>query len=513
MAASNAPPINVDLTKALGVGRALATIKNLDELLEHILRIARELTGAEGASIYTLDSDENVVFRAWQNAITGGDVFFSRATVGQSSLAGYVVRNGETLNLDDVYTIPEDAPYRFDDSWDRKSGYRTQSVLTVPMTDKKGMALGALQLINCLRDDPVERLPVSFDGQRVAITECIAGQAGVALENNQLYLDIENLLDGMIFASIKAIEARDPTTAGHSVRVADYCLAIAQAVDNSTARAFKHFHFTEAKLKELRYAALLHDFGKLGVREHVLVKAEKLYPRQFDAIKMRFELAREATMRQAYQSLVSRAVAKGWDAATLKCEQVKVEKDVAEHLARLDTYFDIVLTAKKSSVLDQNVADELTTVYEYALELRDGTKMSLLDFYEFESLSVTKGSLRPDERREIESHVTHTYQFLNEIPWGKELKNVANIAHAHHEKLDGSGYPRQLCADEIPLQSQIMAVADIFDALSAWDRPYKKAVPEDKSLAILRMEADAGKVNADIVDLFCYLRKERKAPN
>lgn len=496
------------LTKALGVGRALAAIKDTDELLEHILAQAREITGAEGASIYTVDAANHVVFRAWQNAITGGEVFFSRATVSPFSLAGYVVRNNVTLNLDDVYTIPEDAPYRFDDSWDRKSGYRTRSVLTVPMSDKKGQVLGALQLINCLDEHSSERKIVAFDDERIAISQSLAGQAGVALENQQLYAEIEHLLEGMIVASVTAIESRDPTTAGHSARVADSCLQLAQLVATATTPAFAPYQFSAQKLKELRYAALLHDFGKVGVREHVLVKAEKLYPRQYEAIQLRFALARESYVRRAYQSLLDTAIAKGWDTATLKSHQVRTEREIADEMTRLDAYFDVVNAAKQASVLTASVSAALHELIAYPVHLVTGGSLALIDSYAFDSLSVTKGSLRDDERHEIESHVTHTYQFLKQIPWGRELKNVANIAHAHHEKLDGSGYPQGLRADEIPMQSQIMAVCDIFDALTAWDRPYKKAVPELKALDILRMEARAGKLNVDLVDAFCHLRMQ-----
>ena len=500
------------LTKALGIGQALAAIKDTDALLEHILTQARDIIGAEGASIYTLDADDHVVFRAWQNTVSGNKVFFSRAPVSPFSLANYVVRNNVTLNVDDVYTIPEDAPYRFEDTWDRKSGYRTRSVLTVSMSDKKGHTLGALQLINCLEVQNGVDQVIAFDDEKVAIVQSLAGQAGIALENQQLYLEIENLLEGMIVASITAIESRDPTTAGHSARVADFCLQLAQAVSEATTPAFAAYQFNDQKLKELRYAALLHDFGKVGVREHVLVKAEKLYPRQYEVIQLRFALAKEAYVRKAYRSLLDTAVAKEWDTATLKTNQMRIENEIVAELARLDAYFDVVNTAKQATVLTESVSATLHELMTYPVQLLSGEALTLIDTYAFDSLSVTKGSLREDERREIESHVTHTYKFLKQIPWGRELKNVAHIAYAHHEKLDGTGYPRGLRADEIPLQSQIMAVCDIFDALSAWDRPYKKAVPEAKALDILRMEARAGKVNADLVDMFCHLRTQLPTP-
>jgi HD-GYP domain-containing protein (c-di-GMP phosphodiesterase class II) len=497
------------LERVLEVGRALAAEKDLDTLLGQILTHARALTNADGASIYTRDSGGALYFRLWQNATTGNAPGIQKMPVSESSIAGYVAHSGETLVLDDAYATPPEAPYRFNQDYDRKSGYRTCSLLTVPLTNKANEVVGVLQLIN--RKDSAEALLRTiadveahvrpFDEQDRLVAGSLAGQAGVALENSMLYADIERLFEGFIRASVQAIEARDPTTAGHSERVADFTEKLAVAVDRNDQHELRDVRFSRDELRELRYASLLHDFGKVGVREYVLVKAKKLQPHQLDLVKQRFRYARASLERRAYRALLALHDRK-LPPDQFALERMAIERQLAAEHEKLDRYLKVVLTANEPNVLPGDVSAELQALTEFQFPGEEGESLPLLHDFEFTDLSLPKGSLNSEERLEIESHVTHTFAFLSLIPWTKNLANLPNIAFAHHEKLDGTGYPRKLPQQEIPVQSRMMAISDIYDALTAPDRPYKRSMPPEKALDILGAEAKSGKIDTQLYKVF-----------
>jgi response regulator RpfG family c-di-GMP phosphodiesterase len=244
--------------------------------------------------------------------------------------------------------------------------------------------------------------------------------------------------------------------------------------------------FDAASLQQLRYAALLHDFGKVGVREHVLVKAEKLYPHQLELLGVRFDLARAALENRRL-----RARLEGMDEAALAVEA-----------ARLEEFWALVVAANRPTVLAEAAGQRLHEVA--ALEFADpgGLPRPLLTQDELRLLTIPKGSLSDDERREIESHVTHTFRFLSQIPWTRTLKRVPEIAYGHHEKLDGHGYPRAVPAPAIAVETRMMTIADIYDALTASDRPYKRALPVEKALDILADEAKRGQIDAPLLSVF-----------
>jgi HD-GYP domain-containing protein (c-di-GMP phosphodiesterase class II) len=411
--------------------------------------------------------------------------------------------------LDDAYEIPPDAPYRFSADSDRKLGYRTKSLLTVPLKNKADETVGVLQLIN--RKDRADVLLTTpkdvdahvfvFDLQDRAVAAALAGQAGIALENSMLYADIERLFEGFIRASVQAIEARDPTTAGHSFRVADFTERLALAVDRNSDHEFRNVSFTREQIQELRYASLLHDFGKVGVREDVLVKAKKLYPHQLDMIRQRFLLARARLERRAYQQLLA-LHAEGLDEGEFAARRREVEQTLAVDCAELDGYLQLVLAANEPTVLSEAAPAQLERLLRFTYPGENGEALPLLEDFEFANLALAKGSLNIKERTEIESHVSHTFAFLSLIPWTRDLRDLPRIAYAHHEKMDGTGYPRRLAGDEIPVQSRMMAIADIYDALTATDRPYKRALPMDKALAILDAEAKHNKIDGRLLRVF-----------
>lgn len=498
------------LEHVLEIGRALASEKDLDTLLGLILTHARNLTGADGASVYTRDSNGKLYFRLWQNASTGGATSNAQKTlVGDRSIAGYVAREGKTVMLKDAYSLSSEAPYQFNPASDRSIGYRTKSLLTVPLKNKTDEVVGVLQLINrkdhadtiLRRPEDFENHVQPFDEQDRAIALALAGQAGVALENSMLYADIERLFEGFIMASVQAIEARDPTTAGHSFRVAEFTERTAVATDRTDAPGLRDVTFSKDQLRELRYAALLHDFGKVGVRENVLVKAKKLQPHQLELLRQRFRYARASIERRAYKRLLELHNERIRD-SDLASRRSAIEQELNADQARLETYLQHVLRANEPTVSHEQISVDLEEVANFRFPGEGGEALPLLHDFEFTDLALSKGSLNVEERAQIESHVSHTYAFLSLIPWTRNLANLPEIAFSHHEKLDGSGYPRRLVAEKIPVQSRIMTIADIYDALTAGDRPYKAAMPEDKALDILAAEARASKIDAGLYKVF-----------
>jgi response regulator RpfG family c-di-GMP phosphodiesterase len=288
---------------------------------------------------------------------------------------------------------------------------------------------------------------------------------------------------------VVAIEARDPTTAGHSERVARLTVGLATAVERAPPPSYAGLRFAPEQLRQLRYAALLHDFGKVGVREHVLVKANKLYPHELELLRARFDLIRA---RLEIDGLRGRLEGGGGD----------WERQARE----LDGFFEFILQCNRPTVLSEGSFGHLGEIARRTFRHPDGEERPYLTGDEVALLSIPRGSLSQDERLEIESHVTHTYRFLSQIPWTSDLKRVPEIAFAHHEKLDGKGYPRAITGPAIPVESRMMAIADIFDALTASDRPYKRAVPVEKALDILSAEAKAQHVDTLLLDAFIQSR-------
>jgi HD-GYP domain-containing protein (c-di-GMP phosphodiesterase class II) len=397
-----------------------------------------------------------------------------------AGIAGAVAQSGAVVSLLDAYQDP-----RFNRSVDDAEGYRTRTVLCVPMRDAQGEITGVLQALN-------KRSGASFDAEDEELLIALGGQAAGAIENALLHEEINQLFEGFVQASVVAIESRDPTTAGHSGRVASLTVHLAQVVERAPPKAYAGVRFTAHDLQELRYASLLHDFGKVGVRENVLVKAEKLYPHELELLKARFEAARKdrelAWVRRQLEAL--------------RAGGELPESSLAEELAELDRALELVLACNRPTVLPQGGFERLSELSRLTFQGGDGGQRPLLTPTELEVLSIPKGSLSAKERLEIESHVTHTFRFLKQIPWTRALRRVPEIAYAHHEKLNGTGYPRAIPAPEIPVQSKMMAIADIYDALTASDRPYKKAVPHTLALDILGKEASAGQVDRELLEVF-----------
>jgi HD-GYP domain-containing protein (c-di-GMP phosphodiesterase class II) len=420
--------------------------------------------------------------------------------VSRETLAGFVALTRESLNIADVYEIPKDAPYRFNDSFDRLAGYRTSSVLVVPMQDTEGKVLGVLQLLNRLSDEDGRTATFSATDQDLA--QSLAGQAAVSVRNAQLRDEIERLFEGFVAASVTAIESRDPVTSGHSGRVANLTVGLAEAVNATPSGIFGELCFSDRQLREIRYASLLHDFGKVGVREQVLVKAKKLDPSELELVLQR--------LRQRELETALELMAKNWKQGE-RFDAAQWDAVIQDRREETERLIHLVCQSNEPTVLSQEVADGLGLLEELSFIHWSGERRGLVEPGSMASLRIRRGSLSEAERLEIESHVTHTFRFLERIPWTHDLAGVPEIAYAHHERMTGRGYPRKLAETAIPVQSRAMAIADVFDALTAQDRPYKSAVPLDRSLNILRDEAKDGALDAQLLDLFIEARVFERA--
>lgn len=493
------------------IGAALSSERDIGALLDLILGKMREVTHADAGSLYLLEpageTERRLRFKLTQNDSVQFPFQEFTMAVTESSMAGYVALHGEVINLPDAYQIPADRPYRFNPKYDQETGYRTRSMLTLPMKDAKGEMLGVLQLINCKRrkvrlssPEVFDREVKAFAPQAVRMALSLASQAAVAYENSKLYQDIETLFEGFVKAAVTAIEQRDPTTSGHSFRVSTLTMEMAEQVDRSGEGAFRDVTFSREQMKEIRYAALLHDFGKVGVREEVLVKAKKLYPMQLDLVQQRFHYIRKELESRIAREKLAYLLEKGREEALVQIGAL--EQEYQRQLAEIDEYFQFILQVNEPTVLAEGNFERLLEIARRTYTDPLGGEHNYLQPYEVRFLSIPKGSLDPEERLQIESHVVHTFQFLSQIPWTKEIQNIPAIARAHHEKLNGQGYPYRLQSSEIPLQSKMMTVCDIFDALSAADRPYKKAVPVERALQILEYGVKDRELDPALVRLF-----------
>ena len=505
------------------IGVALSSTRDVGSLLEMILSKAREITSADAGSLYLVEASRpdrgpSVVperclrFKLTQNDSRQFPYAEYILPINEESMAGYSALHGNVIAIEDAYSIPADSPFRFNPAYDELTGYRTRSLLTVPMKSAHSEVIGVLQLINCKRNQAAQlHTPGDFDSnvrpftsRAVNLAESLASQAAVAYENSRLYQDIEAMLEGFVTAAVTAIEQRDPTTSGHSTRVATMTLGLAEAVNRTDAGTYARVRFSPQQMKEIRYAALLHDFGKVAVTEQVLVKAKKLYPWQLTILQHRFEYVRKQMEADRDRTKLEIVLAQGHEAAReeLSCldeEFRKKSNELAEHL-------HLILQANEPTLLPDGRFDRLIEVSRKSYRDSLGREYGLLTSEELGSLLIPQGSLNTDERQQIESHVVHSFNFLVQIPWSRELKDVPWIAGAHHEKLNGSGYPYRLRGDAIPIQAKMMTICDIFDALSAADRPYKNAVSVDRALEILEMSVRDHELDSDLFRIFVEAR-------
>lgn len=497
------------LNKLADISISLSSEDDLMTLLRKILNEGQNIACCDAASLFLIheinDHERELIFKLTQNDSMEFPFEELHFPLDETSIAGYVALTNDELNIPDAYQLSNTVPYKFNQSFDRRTGYRTKSIFAIPLTNKKHEVIGVLQFINRKKarslkvtdEKSAMAYTLPFDSDINVLLQALASQAGIAIENTILQNEIKALFEGFVNASVSAIEQRDPTTSGHSFRVADLCVSLAESVSVSNLTRLRNMRFTDTEVRELKYAALLHDFGKVGVRESVLVKEKKLTAGSLDNIYYRILLAQERLKTQSLtKQLDLYRTGKVSDTA-IKAMQNQLATDVE----LLNEFFESIKKVNEPSILNKENQEMLAKINDYRLAGQGG-ELEIITEHEFQLLSIAKGSLSPTERKEIESHVVHTQNFLEHIPWTKELQNVPTIAGAHHEKLDGSGYPKGMVSEQIPLPSKIMTVCDIYDALTASDRPYKPAMNTERALDILNEEAGRGLLDLDLVQVF-----------
>lgn len=530
-----------DQSDLIDIGRALSAEKDMDKLLRLILYLSKKITGADGGSIYLVEEDPSGKRRlrfkyshTFSQEIPLEEFVMDMNT---KSISGYVAVTGEVLNIPDAYKIDPLAPYSFNPYFDRQHNYISRSMLVVPMKNHLDEIIGVIQLINSKEDhtgvrkyeneayeiklesqSDFDKYVVPFDDRYNSLMEAIAGQAAIAIENNRLINQIQKQFEEFVKASVTAIESRDPATSGHSFRVAAICKEMANAINNVQSGYLSSFKFTDTDIKELEFAALLHDFGKVYIDLNIFKKAKKLYPKDLENLKLRMNYLYRY-IELLYYSKEMEVIREGInynkavDNIVTLIHEEKIEKlkriiEIKETIIKLN---EPTVTEFEPDEVLRGILNEIETI-----ECTDisGRRFEVITDLDKKNLSIKRGSLNEEERQEIESHVIETYKFVSKIPWPPEYKKIPEIALRHHEKLDGTGYPDGLAGREsVSLQSRMMAIADIFDALTAQDRPYKRAVPIEKVVDILREEARSNKLDPDLVELFITEKIYEKIPS
>jgi HD-GYP domain-containing protein (c-di-GMP phosphodiesterase class II) len=466
--------------------------QNLPKLLNTILNSFIELCGCDGGSIYAVRKGPNgeptlvfeaMVTRSIKLQAVPEHLKKLSFKFDDTSLVGKTATQRQCFKVSFADQIKEQGTSKKVDSI---LHYVTRNILSAPLISPRGDLVGVVQLLNKNSYGGIAH--PDFDDRDERLFSIVAGQGALAIENSMLLEEQEKLLEGFVNACVTAVEARDPTTSGHSMRVADYTVALSDAVNRTTTGPLKDLHFSDTQLREIRFAAMLHDIGKISVKESVLMKEKKLQPHELDMIRMRLKLMRSNLKLHA---------------------QIAGTTSRPEHkelLERIENAWRVITEANQPSVMPAEVSGLLHDLQKIEVITDDGETLAALTREEGFKLSILKGSLTSEERVEIERHVTNTYEILKMVPWSRGLESVPEIAYRHHEKLDGTGYPCKCEGEEIPHQSRMLTICDIYDALTADDRPYKRALSADKALDILRMEVGKAKLDPNIFNIFVEAR-------
>ena len=495
------------------IGAALSHERDIDRLLENILLAAKTITHADGGTLYRMTEDEaslrfeivrNDSLKIAMGGALGKPIPFpplplktDRGEPNNSMVAAYAAIHQETVNIADAYEA-EGFDFTGTRKFDASTGYRSQSFLTVPMKNHENAVIGVLQLINAIDPDSKKVVPFSAADQRLA--ESLASQAAIALTNRQLIDQLERLFESFIQLINVAIDEKSPYTGGHCERVPVLTMMLAEAVNATRAGALADFSMSDKDRYELKIAGLLHDCGKVTTPVHVVDKATKLQT-LFDRIHLvdtRFEvLKRDA---QIAMLKARSALRNGQDELAGKA----LEEDLARHLAQLDSDREFLRRANIGSEAmtaeDQERVRRIGTGYRW-IDV-DGRPANFLSDDELENLNIRAGTLTQKERETINYHIVATIKMLEQLPWPKHLKNVPEYAGGHHERMDGKGYPKGLVREQMSVQARVMGIADIFEALTARDRPYKRGKTLSESLEILGKFKLNGHIDPDLFDVF-----------
>jgi HD-GYP domain-containing protein (c-di-GMP phosphodiesterase class II) len=501
------------------IGIALSAQRDTNALLEMILLRAKSMLNADGGTIYSVTADRQLKFEIMVNdslqikrgGTTGEVISFHPIPLYDSSgkpnncmVAAYAAIAKKTVNIPDAYTV-EGFDFSGTRIFDAQTGYRSQSFLTVPMLNHEDELIGVLQLINAIDPETGTIIPFSTYASRLA--ESLSSQAAIALTNHNLLQEFQFLFESFISLMANAIDEKSPYTGGHCRRVPDLTMMLAEATCNTTHGMYKDFSMSAEDLYELKIAGLLHDCGKVTTPVHVVDKATKLET-IFDRINLidtRFEvLKRDAEINFLHQKLEALEENRTADIAML-------ETEYQQHLQQLDLDREFLRSCNiGGEYMSEHSQQRVREIAQYQWTDPSGQIIPFLSENEVYNLNITKGTLTREERDIINRHITVTIEMLEALPYPKNLRRVAEFAGGHHERMDGKGYPKGLTREQMSIPARIMAIADIFESLTAQDRPYKKGNSLSECLHIMgKMKLDHH-IDPDLFDLFIservYLR-------
>ncbi len=498
------------------IGLSLSKEKDMDVLLENILLEAKRIANADGGTLYMKTDDDRLRFEIMMTdslkfhmgGTSGQDIPFYPVKLYEDDgapnkhmISAYVGLTGETVNIPDAYKA-KGFDFSGTKAFDEKTGYRSKSFLTVPLKNHEDEIIGVVQLLNAKDKKTDESIPFSIEIQD--IVEALSSQAAVAITNKNLIRDLEILFESFIKLIASAIDAKSPYTGGHCARVPEITMMLAEAINESENEHFKNIHFTDKQMYELKIAAWLHDCGKVTTPEYVVDKATKLetiYDR-VHTVATRFEvLKRDQEIKFLKQQL---KVEKDSSLSELETKNAlkDIRKKYREKITQLDDDLDFIKTTNVGGeFMSGDKKEQVKKIAQYRWK-DNGESKNFLSDDEVKNLCIAKGTLTAEERKIINDHIVHTIDMLQQLPYPNHLKNVPEFAGGHHEKLDGTGYPMGLTKDEMSIQAKAMAIADVFEALTARDRPYKEGKALSMAMRIMGFMKNDAHVDPFLFELF-----------
>ncbi len=487
------------LNRLAQIGISLSAERNIDALLEKIVDEASVFTNADGVTLY-LVQDGVLHFSISHNnslgtkfgGVTGKPISYPPVPMDPAFVSGYAAIHKETVNIPDVYKSTG-FDFTGPKKYDEQTGYRSVSMLVTPLVNHENEIIGVLQLLNAI--DPDTGQVTRFHEKFAVLAESLASQAAVALNNFNLVKETERLFESFLEVMATGLDARSKYTHGHVQRVAGLTMELAEAINETDIGPYADFKFTDMDQKELKIAALMHDIGKIVSPPHIMDKSVKLET-IFDRARLleeRYELI-EAQAKISGQERKIQLLSGG-------AASEEVDKDLLAELEEIHKERDFVLSCNNpGEFMDPEKVDRLKLIADSEYE-RNGTRTKRLSEDEFLNLSIRKGSLNDEERQIMQDHIRVTIKMLDKIPFPRKFQSAPLYAASHHECLDGSGYPKGLTGEKMPVQSRMMCITDFLEALMATDRPYKKAMPIEKAFSILEGEASRGKLDMELIDI------------
>jgi HD-GYP domain-containing protein (c-di-GMP phosphodiesterase class II) len=492
------------IKKMSDIGRALSGVYDLNTLLEMIVDQARSFTNADAGTLYIVE-DNTLRFQIVQNdslkirmgGKTGETIPFPPVELKESNVSAFVALKGKSVNIPDVYDtdlFDFTGPKKFDQS----TGYRSKSMLVVPMKNHDSDVIGVLQLLNAT--NPINEEVIAFSQDYENLSESLASQAAVSITNAKLISNMTELFEAFVKVMATAIDEKSPVTGGHIRRVADLTLTMAEVIHNHEEGIFKDITFSPDQMYELRIAAYMHDIGKVTSPVEIVEKAKKLQT-IFDRIhyvRLRMDYMIQKVKLEGQQKKIE-LLEKRADPAEIK----KIESDSEKQIQELEEIRAFINKCNEpGEFLEDETLERLKEISKRTYLDNEGQEQPFITDDELVNLSIRRGSITEAERKKMQDHAAVTLRMLKQIPFTKKLKNIPSFAGAHHEFINGKGYPLGLKGDEIPFEGKLMAVTDIAEALTASDRPYKKAMPLETVYRILRSMAGNGELDNDMVELF-----------